>query len=375
MKKSYLLTGLLAFSITFSSFGQIVPFYPIEIFFNPCGYTNQLPGCKPDLYTTFSSLKVVLNKDIPSPERFANTLSFVGNLELYHDFTKARDYTPLSLNPVLKIHFFANDIFTPGLELNGNLESLPGTDLNGNVFRYSNFRIRIRPFHYLIVTPNIIFEELITYGRSYNTEKTVMRNVEEKPVQVSWDYYILRYDATVIYLSKFHTRFFLAPFCYYNQFLDIAISESGKINSNGQKLRESGYGCALGLRYSTFTWGFTEAVFEYENNRDLTSGSNSYQKFKINTKWENQYFTERFGYAISFDYIKHDFERVVLDYKQSSDMESELGRQEIRFDVMPIFNLNRNVSLRPEFDFFYKDMPGSTDIKKFRYWLHLHVLF
>ena len=170
------------------SHSQIVPYYPVEVFFNPCGYTNSLPGCKPELYTTFSSLKVVLTKDLPSTQRLANTINFIGNVELYHNITRSRDYTPFSLNPALRMHFFANDIFTPCLEINGNMEFLPGLDLNSNIFRYTNYRLRIRPFFYLIVMQNMILQQIFTYGISNNTAKTAMNNTKDDLEKISRDF-------------------------------------------------------------------------------------------------------------------------------------------------------------------------------------------
>lgn len=356
-------------------YAQLVPYYPIEIFFNPCGYTNSIPGCKPDLYTTFSSLKVVMTKDLPSLPRLANTINFIGNVELYHNITKSRDYTPFSLNPALRTHFFANDIFTPCLEINGNIEFLPGQDLNSNVFQYTNYRLRIRPFHYLIATPNLILQQIFTYGISYNTEKTALLNKNGAPQKVSRDYNLLKYEASAIYLSPFHTRIFLAPYLYQNQYDDIALATDGKIDMNRPKLREVGFGCAFGMRYKTFTWGYTEGVVEVERNVDVSDSANTYSKIKFSTKWENQYFTEKFGYLLGFDIMKHYFEQRIYNFITGTIDDLELGRLEIRVDVMPIININRNVSFRPEFDLFYRDVPGKNDTKKFRYWLHLHIMF
>ncbi len=354
---------------------QIVPFYPVEIFFNPCGYTNRLPGCKPDLYSTFSSVKVVLNKDLPSPEKFANTVSFVGNLELYHDITKSRDYTPLSLNPAIRTHLFLSDIFTPGLELNGNLEFLPGTDGDTNTINIKNYRLRIRPFTYLAVAPNILLQQMATFGISKNSDSTQMIFGKD-PKMVFRDYYVLKYDLTFIYFTPFHTRIFLAPYGFYNQFEDLpARSEDGTPDYNNPKLREAGFGCAIGFRYQTFTWGFTEGVFEVERNTDLIYDANSYTKLKFNTKWENQYFTERFGYLVMFDWIRHISKNFATGFPDETNLTGELGQLEIRGDVMIILNLNRNVSLRPEFDLIYKTMPGNIKFTKFRYWMHLHILF
>lgn len=373
----FFLKSILIIFIAIRCQGQIVPYYPIEVFFNPCGYTNTLPGCKPDLYSTFSSLKVVMTKDLPSLPRLANTIDFIGNVELYHNITKSRNYTPFSINPALKMHFFANDVFTPCLEINGSVEFLPGLDLNRNIFRYTNYRLRIRPFHYFIATPNLILQQIFTYGISYNTDKTAMLNKDGALERVSRDYYLFKYEATMIYLTPFQTRIFLAPYCFQNQYDDIALANDGKIDKNRPKLREVGFGCALGLRYKTFTWGYTEGVVEVERNMDVSDSTNTYTKVKFSAKWENQYFTERFGYLLGFDIMKHYFKQTnrIYNFQATTIDETERGRLEMRVDIMPIININRNVSLRPEFDLYYKDIPGTNDMKKFRYWLHLHVMF
>ncbi len=367
-----LLILILFFSI--KSYSQIVPFYPVEVFICPVGYTNNIPGSSPNLYTTFSSLKVVLNKDLPTLNKFTNTVSVITNLIKYHSITKSRDYFPFSFNPVLTTHFFATDILTIGIDLVNNIEFLPGINLDGKTSRYYNYRFRIRPFNYLILTPNIIMQQLFTYGRSFNSDKTARLNRMDKWEMVSNDYSILKYELKFIYLTKFHTRIFAIPYYFNTKYYDVAINKQKKIDKNLSKLLEEGFGCTFGLRYMTFTWGYAEGSFEFEKNFDKTYGGNSYTKLKFNAKWENQYFTERFGYLLMFDFIRHVSDGELKDFKSSSDTNQEIGQVELRGDIMPIFNLNRNVSIRPEFDIVYRYYTDKPNSIKYRYWLHLHVL-
>ncbi len=296
------------FLVLFSMFcitlnAQIVPFYPVEIFFCPVGYTNSLPGCNPNLYTTFSSLKVILTKDLPYLNKISNNITFVTNIIKYHNFTQTRNYHPLSFNPTLTTHFFGSDIYTLGLDMIGDLEFLPRinyeSDLNHSLirnFNFINYRFRVRPFHYVILTPNLILQQLFTFGRSYNSHTQLRQNSDNKLQSVSNDYSIFRADLKAIYFTKFHTRLFLVPYYFKTQYFDIAINKKKLIDKKLPKLREEGFGCTIGLRYMTFTWGVAEAAFEFEKNIDKTEGGNSYIKLKFSTKWENQYFTERFGY-------------------------------------------------------------------------------
>ena len=349
---------------------QIVPNYPTEVFLGFVGYTNALPGCAPDVYTPFSSVKVVLQQDLPSTERLANIINFVGSYERYLNTTRAHDYHPLLLNPVLRSYFFTNDIFTVGLEINGTLESLPATDEAGETFANPNYRLRFIPFHYLVATPNLIVQELLTLGFSRNADKTWIGTGAARI-----DYNILKYEAKLTYLTTFHTRLFLASFVFSNQYTDLpARSADGTADMQNPKLRETGYGAATGLRYSTFRWGIVESVLEYEQNTDEVFGANTYSKFKFNAKWENQYFTERFGYTLIVDYIRHVSDKYATGFGEETQLYETLARQEYRGDIMLILNLNRNVSIRPEFDILYRDLPGDRTYLKYRYWLHLHVL-
>lgn len=384
-KKSILFLLIIFFCFKTNQ-AQIVPFYPVEIFFCPAGRTNMIPGNDITLYSTFSSLKVILNKDLPAMPKFSNTIALVANLIKYHDLNFARDYHPFSLAPTLTTHFFATDIFTLGLDLLGNYEYLPGfkkkpvpppnADTAGTeVFNYMNTRFRIRPFHYAIISPNIILQQVFTYGRSYNNEK-VLKNGKKGPVYVKNDYSIIRYDLKAIYLTKFNTRMFLIPYYFKTQYFDIAVDENGVIDTTLAKLRETGFGFTFGMRYMTFTWGYAEGAFEIERNFDLAYGGNDYLKLKVNAKWENQYFTERFGYLLMFDFIRHIAQNPISDFKTNTDkLDNNLGQYEIRGDIMPIFNLNRNISIRPEFDLVYRNYRGDRKNSiKYRYWLHLHIL-
>ncbi len=353
---------------------QVVPFYPIELFFCPVGYTNNIPGNPIGNYNTFSSFKMVLNKDLPAPERFSNTISIVSNIIKYHDVTKAVDYHPFALSPILTTHFFATDIFTLGMDVVGDVEFLPGTNSGGSTFSYQNYRFRLRPFHYLIVTPSLIAQQVFTYGRSFNSDESARLNSDDQLELISNDYTIMKYQLKSIYFTKFHTRIFLIPYFFITQYHDIAINKQKKIDRSLQKLREEGYGLTFGMRYMTFTWGFAEGSFEVERNVDKATGGNTYTKIKLNAKWENQYFTERFGYLFSFDFIRHISDDNLLDLKNQFDGDPQLGRIELRGDIMPIFNVNRNVSIRPEFDIIYRDFTDRPSVTKYRYWLHLHVL-
>ena len=110
------------------------------------------------------------------------------------------------------------------------------------MFANSNYRLRIIPFHYLVATPNIILQELLTLGFSRNVDETL---VEGGMVRIDYD--ILKYEAKLIYLTKFHTRFFLAPFLFGNQYAELpARSADGTANPGNPKLRETGFGVALG---------------------------------------------------------------------------------------------------------------------------------
>ncbi len=369
-------------------YAQFVPYYPIEIFFNPCGYTNHIPGeTNTEKYTTFSSAKIVLFKDLPSTDRFSNIVSCIGTFEQYHDFTKARDYNPFFANPYIRSHLFVNDIFTFGIEINGNIESMVGNRVYDNVqnavkvnevFQYINSRIRIRPFHYLILTPDLILQEIVTIGFSRNSRKTL---IESSPdIYAYRDYNILKYEAKLVYLTKFHTRIFLSPFLFSNRYQDISVKNmNNKVDPKLPKLQEDGFGCALGFRYNTYKWGYTEGLVEVEKIEDIITAKNSYIMIKANAKWENQYFTERFGFMAIFEWKRYIFENPVQDFKNESNLDKSgtLARYEILADFMPIFNINRNVSIRPEYDKVYRKLPGKSQktYNKNRFWVHIHILF
>ncbi len=184
-------TLLLLLAVYTLSAAQYAAFYPMEIFFTPIGFQNRIVGdTDKESYTTFSALRVALNKDIPSPSFMSNKFIFNGSVEQYHKIGKQRNYFPLFLNPVLKSHFFISDVVTLGVEFNGGLESLYGlkepvmetkqdvliNDLFENdtatalsykpVTMIYDRRGRIIPFFYIALTPDLLIYNAFTYGRS-----------------------------------------------------------------------------------------------------------------------------------------------------------------------------------------------------------------
>lgn len=368
-------------------------FYPIEIFINPVGVENQVPGSPSEDYSTFSALRISLNKDLPSNKKISNKFILSGSSQWYHQAGKERDFFPFYINPIVRSHFFLSDIVTAGIELNGHFESLYGIDLpdiakyidtvsvNGDLFSSGsvaapplrmlyNRRGRAIPFFYIALTPDLLMYNAFTFGNSAFTKETF-----SKLGMIKNDYNILKAESKFIYFSPIHIRFFIAPYVYKNNYLyRTARSAEGLEDINNPLLREEGFGSSFGARYSTFRWGYIEFQTELEKNIDKIFGSNNYKKVLVSLKLENQYFTERFGYIISADFTRHFF----TNYVTSSDpSDSDTGRKAdkvARVDVMPIINFSRNVSLRPQYDMTYKkDEDGSK--KKHRFWLHLHFLW
>ncbi|KMQ52747.1 hypothetical protein CHISP_0516 [Chitinispirillum alkaliphilum] len=380
---------------------QFVTFYPIEIYFNPVGYTNLIPGEQPDDYSTFSSVRLILDKDLPSFGNFANTISLFGSVERYHSITAANDFYPLSLNPVLKSFWFAHPLVTPGVEINTNYDFLPYFNSNGNIERASNFRVRARPFMYVFLTPNLFFNSKFTYGRSIYSKPNAMNvGFSEVPMtnpdgstvyddfgspkmtlypeieMIRNDYSIYRYDLETVYLLPFFTQLFISPYVFYNTYDELpARSADGSFKTDNPPLRERGFGAAVGMRTHSFRWGYGDGVFEYEKNFDDVFGHNSYHKLRFSTRWENQYFTERFGYRLLFDYTRHLSSHEVIGFSPETNEPETLGATEIRGDMTMIFNLNRNVSIRPQYDFIYREFPQDRTMSKSRYWLNLHVIY
>lgn len=367
-------------------------FYPIEIFINPIGYQNQIPGAPIEDYTTFSALRVSLNKDLPSNKKVSNKIIFNGSGEWYHQAGKERDYFPFYLNTSIRSHLFLSDIITAGVDLNGNLESVFGIDkpLIGKyddpldslltlfqsdsttilpIKMIYNRRGRLIPFFYIALTPDLLMYNGFTFGRSVYSEKYYRTIGMTKN-----DYDILKAETKLIYFSPIHIRFFIAPYVYKNRYhYTTARDASGYENPNNPLLREEGYGSSFGARYSTFRWGYIEFQVELEKNIDKIFGSNDYKKILLNLKLENQYFTDRFGYIISTDFTRHYFSNFVTS-TDVNDEDGKLSDKVYRLDIMPIFNLSKNVSIRPQYDLTFKDNDGTTRTKN-RFWLHLHLLW
>lgn len=370
-------------------------FYPIEIFVNPIGVQNLTPGADKSDYTTFTGLRVVLNKDLPSNKKISNKFVFNGSAEWFHQSGYERDYFPFYINPIIKSHLFLSDIITAGVEANGNLESLYGIDTPSESALQSdstvildsmsgstagtflppykmlyNVRGRLIPFFYIALTPDLLLYNAYTFGRSYNTEETF-----SKLGMVKNDYNILKAETKFIYFSNFHVRFFIAPYVYKNNYLyRTARSSDGTENALNPLLREDGYGTSLGARYSTFKWGYIEFQTELEKNIDKIYGSNDYKKLYLNLKMENQYFTERFGYLFSVGFTRYYFSNYVTSTDPADSETGKLADKQFTLDVMPIINFSKNISLRPQYDLYYKEDENGSRTKN-RFWLNLHFLW
>jgi hypothetical protein len=352
------------FSLFTCSHAQYVPFFPTEIYFSPLGFTNNLPGCDPKLNAGFSAIKLILDKDLPSTKKLANSFSFIGNFEHYLDYTKARGYFPLMLNPTLRSHFFCTEIFTVGFIASGDYELYPDIDKSGNAICYNHFELKMQPFFYVIPTPNTIVKVLISAKGGRNSSNA------------GQDYNLFRYEVTGIYLTTRNTRVFLVPYLYNDRYLNLpARSADGSLNAKNPNLREQGYGCALGLRHGSFKWGYSEGAFEYERNTDVIYDANSYQKFKGSVRFQNQYIAKKYGYALSFDYTRYLSKNAIYGFQSATQLNERLGQIEIVGDVMLIYNLNRNVSLRPEYTKLYKNVIKTYRYDKDRVALTLHVLW
>ncbi|MBN2038134.1 MAG: hypothetical protein JW768_15440 [Chitinispirillaceae bacterium] len=355
--------ALFAMAVSWSCVpAQYVPFYPIEVYYGFVGSTNSVPGCDPKLHATFSAVKVDMVKDLPSTKHLTNTFVFTGSIEHYHSHTGARTYFPFMVSPLLRSHFFATDIFTLGTEINGTLEFFPHIESTGNARRYNNYKARVRPFWYLIATPNAIVKMMATLGACRNSDK------------VGKDYDIFKYELRTIFLMKHNTRLFAVPYLFNDAYHNLpARSGDGALNPGNPNLKEQGYGLTLGARHGSFRFGYSEAAFEYEKNVDMIYGANSYHKVKFISRWENHYFTERFGFLLMGDAARYISKEAVYGFPDPSRPAERLGQVEIMADIMLIFNINRNVSLRPEYTKIYKHITGGNEYDKDRYALNVHV--
>ncbi len=398
--------------ISIVSFGQYAAFYPTEIFFTPVGIQNRIPADTSDSYSTFSALRISLNKDLPSSSFISNKFIFSGSVEKYHQVGLQRDYMPLYLNPVVRSHFFLSDIITLGVDFNGNFESIYGSDAPSKAIPYKdtlddtfigkeyllhkgeetapnnplkmlyNRRGRLIPFCYIALTPDLLMYSAFTFGRSnYSQEVLTATGLSKK------DYLILKAESKFIYFTPFHIRLFFAPYTFKNNYLETpARSKDGFPNKNNPLLREEGFGASIGARYSTFRWGYVELQSEVERNEDKVFGANSYTKLLFNLKLENQYFTERFGYIIGTEWAKHYFNVYKIDNTPIQSEDEDLSNIVYKLDIMPIINMSRNLSIRPQYDMTYKyditykyekdnKILDESKQTKHRFWLHIHLLW
>jgi len=373
MRKYFLLVTILVLLNADFCRGQLIPYFPIEISFNPFGITNEIPG-DPGAYSSFSSLKTVLFKEIASTDKFSNSLGFDGVLDFYHDITKARDYTPIYTNATSRSMFFINDIFTLGIELIGNVVTQPGIS-KGTLFNLVNYRSRIRPFHYVVVTPNLLIQEAATIGFSRHSDSTEVEVATGTRTPLLKDYNLFKFEINAIYFTPFKTRFFLAPYAFYNQYMELpARSGDGTPNENNPKLREQGIGCALGARYSTQALGFSEIAFEFERNTDMIFDANSYTKLKVHVRSENQFVNDRIGYSIMAIYTAHISKNFSTGFGDDTNLTGELGQKELIIDIIPIYNFSKFLSLRPEYEFVYRDISG-PNYRRSLFRIQMHIRY
>jgi len=356
--------------ISWQSHAQIVPYYPPEIWFGLVGYTNSLPGCPIGTYVPFSSVRALLQQDLPSPGPTGATLYFRGSYERYLQSTLARDYHPVSLDARLRLYVYANDIFTPGLEIIGDLDGIPGLDEEYRIRNIRNTRLRFAPYHYLVPHPDVILKEYLSFGMSYNSLAS-----NNNSFMIYNDRSIVLYGMRIIYLSPFHTRFFAEPYLFRNQYEALpARSSDGSFSIDNPALREQGMGVDIGFKYYNFRWGNVEGVLEFEKNDDMIFSANDYLKVKGSARWENQYFTRVFGYNLRLEYTRHMSDQAVFTTASADDPLGELATQEWIGDIEIILNLNRNVSFRPQCDLLYRESSISPETLKSRYWLNVHVI-
>lgn len=349
---------------------QIVPFYPPEITFGVLGYTNDIPGCKQELYVPFAFTKLQYHREFLTVGRWTSTLLLYASYERYLDATKARGFHPLSANPVLTTYCFVNDIFTLGLEAYGNISTIPGITREGDVFAIYNRRLKVTPFHILIAHPNLIVQERLTYGMCRNSDETYYYVGD-----FLTDYDMLRYEVPLILLTPLHIRVLLTGYAYHMQYLDLPARANDRVlDASHPPLREAGGGGALGLKYYNYRWGTPEAALEFEANNDLVYGENDYLKWKVRLAWENQYFLKHFGYNLKYEMTRVESSNPIVEVDDEDGRIQEVWRTEHLFDAILIFNINRNFSIRPEYDMRYQRWRESEARIKHRFWLNLHII-
>lgn len=354
--------GIICAFFAAAACAQYVPYFPTEVYFSPIGYTNNIPGCKPQFGAAFSSVRIIVDKDLPSTEKLSNTINFTGNIERYLDFTQSRGYFPLLASPVLRSQYFCTDILTLGMEINGDYELYPGADNIGNSTSYNHYQLQATPFLYIIPTPNSIAKVSVNTGAYRNSSK------------LGQDYDLYKYDVEMIFLASHNTRFFLDPFVFNDAYYNLpARSADGTDNSRNPNLMERGYGCAFGLRQGSFVFGYTEAAFEYEKSNDMVYDANTYQKFKLSLRFQNQFIAKKYGYLVALDGTRYYSKNNIYGFPEASRTTEQLGQMEFVGDLMFIYNINRNFSLRPEYTKIYKDVVNSYKYDKDHFALTLHL--
>ncbi len=351
---------------------QVIPYFPVEISFSPCGVSNQIPA-QPNDVSTISSLRMVFFKEPLTTRRVSSSISFDGVLDFYHNLAKTRNYNPLYTNAVSNTMLFVNDIFTLGTEVIGNVVTEVGTDKNNTIFNQFNYRARVRPFFFVVLTPDLILKEYTTIGMSRYGHKTKVPGV---PYPIKKDYDIYKAELNLIYFTPFKTRIFLSPYLYTNRYYEL-FKSNDTLMATMPALREEGIGCALGFLYTTPGWGFSMAAFEYERNVDKISGANNYHKLKAYTKWENIFLTDRLGYSIGLFWTSHmaDKEGNATGFGDNTNPTGELGQNELIIDIMPNFNFNKFLSIRPEYEFIYRDLKTGPTYKRNLFRLFFYVRF
>ncbi|MGM0461675.1 MAG: hypothetical protein ACQEQ4_04565 [Fibrobacterota bacterium] len=379
-------------SLAVSLHAQYAAFYPTEIYIGLAGLQNQVPGENADEFFPFSSLRLVLNEDLPGPKFMDTKFSFDGGMEKFHHIGRHRGYTPIYVNPKITAHFFPADVVTAGVEFNVNYETLFALDLshtdsgasggsldpfypdiqqNTNVVEsLYDLRGRIIPFVYIAVTPDLLLYSALTTGRSSYSQP-----VDRGFGAYKNDYTIYKVEAKSIYLTPFNMRFFVSPYIYRNTYTELPARDAdGLPDPKNPLLREDGAGAAFGVRSDSYRWGYVELQGEIESNRDRIFGANNYQKIFASIKAENQYFTDLFGYIAGVEYTDFSFDGIVTTTETDDGEDGILADETYRLDLMTIFNLNRVMSIRPQYDMIYKNVTDNETVKH-RFWCHFHLLW
>jgi hypothetical protein len=297
-----------------------------------------------------------------------------GTYQRYLSDVNADTYHPFTVQPKLNTYFFVNDIFTAGLDARAKIFSIPGMDGTNAVYSITRTNVRGGPFHYLFITPTLILREQLSAGVSKNTARTLFQSG-----MYYNDYTMLRYDAKLICLTPFHIRLLCNGYLFSTAFSDLpAATAEGVFDEHNPRLHERGFGIALGAKYYHYRWGQPEISVEYVRNRDHSFGAhyrgwNDYDKITARFAWENQYFIRWFGYLLQASLSQINAENEAMGMTKDN-LFGRLWRYEAAADMIAIFNINRNVSLRPEYDVLYQRRAQGEAVVQNRFWLNLNVI-